>query len=145
MTHVTITTDGRCVGNPGPGGWAALLVYTNARDQRHARLLRGGQPATTNHRMELMAAIQALRAPTEPCQVTLVTDSQYLQTMATGGRARTNQNLVAERRQLLTHHHVTVPRVQAHAGHPENERVDRLARQEATRAREPSAGSSTRA
>ena len=69
---VTIHTDGGCAGNPGPGGWAALLQYGN-----HARELTGGEPATTNNRMELQAAISALRSLKEPCEVTVFTDSEY--------------------------------------------------------------------
>ena len=133
MKHVTIITDGSCLGNPGPGGWAALLVYTDARGHRHERVLCGGHPATTNNRMELQAALQALQALTEPCQITPITDSQYLQTMATGGQARANHDLVAELRQLLAQHQITVQHVYGHAGHPEHTRVDALARAEATR------------
>ena len=73
MKEVTIHTDGGCEGNPGPGGWAAVLEHGV-----HKKELAGGEPATTNNRMELQAAISALRALTEPCQVTLFTDSVYV-------------------------------------------------------------------
>jgi len=74
MKHVEIHTDGACLGNPGPGGWAALL-----RHQGTERELVGGEPDSTNNRMELMAAIRALEALREPCRVELHTDSQYVQ------------------------------------------------------------------
>ena len=73
MKEVEIHTDGSCLGNPGPGGWAAVL-----RHQGRERELSGGEALTTNNRMELMAAIMALEALTEPCQITLQTDSQYV-------------------------------------------------------------------
>ena len=73
MKKVCIYTDGACSGNPGPGGWAAILSYNG-----HERELSGGEPATTNNRMELIAAISALEALKEPCEVELWTDSQYL-------------------------------------------------------------------
>ena len=74
MKELTLFTDGSCLGNPGPGGWACILQYG-----KHERILRGGEPRTTNNRMELMAAINGLRALTEMCSVTVITDSQYLQ------------------------------------------------------------------
>jgi ribonuclease HI len=73
LRNVTIHTDGACDGNPGPGGWAAVLRFGE-----HVRELTGGEPATTNNRMELQAAISALSALKEPCEVTLFTDSEYL-------------------------------------------------------------------
>ena len=74
MKEVTLFTDGSCLGNPGPGGWACILRY-----RKHERILRGVEPHTTNNRMELVAAITGLRALTEMCRVTVITDSQYLQ------------------------------------------------------------------
>ena len=74
MKEVTLFTDGSCLGNPGPGGWACILRYG-----KHERILRGVEPHTTNNRMELVAAINGLRALTEACRVTVITDSQYLQ------------------------------------------------------------------
>ena len=73
MKKVTIYTDGACSGNPGPGGWGAILSYNG-----HTKELSGGDPATTNNRMELMGAISALEALTEPCEVELYSDSKYL-------------------------------------------------------------------
>ena len=73
MKQVTIYTDGACSGNPGPGGWGAILRYG-----AHEKELSGGEPATTNNRMELLGAITALQSLREPCQVSLYTDSQYL-------------------------------------------------------------------
>ena len=73
MKQVTIYTDGACSGNPGPGGWGAILRYG-----AHEKELSGGEPSTTNNRMELLGAITALQSLREPCQVTLYTDSQYL-------------------------------------------------------------------
>ena len=72
MKELTLFTDGSCLGNPGPGGWACILQYG-----KHERILRGGEPRTTNNRMELMAAINGLKALTEVCSVTVITDSQY--------------------------------------------------------------------
>ena len=74
MKEVTLFTDGSCLGNPGPGGWACILRYG-----KHERILRGVEPHTTNNRMELVAAINGLRALTEACRVTAITDSRYLQ------------------------------------------------------------------
>ena len=74
MKEVTLFTDGSCLGNPGPGGWACILRYG-----KHERILRGVEPHTTNNRMELVAAINGLRVLTEACRVTVITDSQYLQ------------------------------------------------------------------
>ena len=74
MKEVTLFTDGSCLGNPGPGGWACILRYG-----KHERILRGVEPHTTNNRMELVAAINGLRALTEACRVTTITDSRYLQ------------------------------------------------------------------
>jgi len=131
MKHITIFTDGSCKGNPGPGGWAAILQYLDARGQRHEKVLSGGIAETTNNRAELTAAIQALSVLKEPCQVDLYTDSQYLVTVTTGGKARANLDLVTELRALMTRHRVTVHHVEGHNGHPENERADRLAQEAA--------------
>jgi len=127
MKHVTIYTDGSCKGNPGPGGYGAILQYEDDQGRRHEKAISGGIAHTTNNRAELLAAIQALRALKEPCQVELYTDSQYLVTVATGGQARANLDLIAELRALMQTHQVTVQRIAGHNGHPENERADRLA------------------
>lgn len=142
---VEVHTDGACLGNPGPGGWAALLRYG-----RHERELVGGEPATTNNRMELMAAIMALESLSEPCTVTLFTDSQYVRQGITewmpgwirrgwktaGGDAVKNRDLW-ERLQAAAHRHTIDWRwVKGHSGDPDNERVDGLARDEALRFRQ---------
>ena len=136
--RVEIFTDGACSGNPGPGGWGAVLRY-NGTDKE----LRGGEPATTNNRMELMAAIRALEALKRPMPVTLTTDSQYVKNGMTqwlaGWKARgwktadkkpvKNVDLWQRLEAALAPHDVRWPWVQGHAGHPENERADALARQ----------------
>lgn len=127
MKHVTIYTDGSCKGNPGPGGYGAILQYADSHGRKHERAISGGIAETTNNRAELTAAIQALSALKEPCVVDLYTDSQYLVTVATGGRAKANLDLVTELRALMSRHQVTVHHVEGHNGHPENERADRLA------------------
>lgn len=140
MKQITINADGSCLGNPGPGGWAALLRFGSIE-----RELSGGEAHTTNNRMELMAAIMALEALTEPCQVTLVTDSQYVrkgitewlpgwirkQWKTAGGGAVKNRELW-ERLQAATLRHTIQWRwVKGHSGDPDNERVDLLARDQA--------------
>ena len=139
---VEIHTDGACLGNPGPGGWAALL-----RCQGRERELVGGEADTTNNRMELMAAICGLEALTESCVVTLQTDSQYVRQGITtwmanwvrrgwktaGGDPVKNRDLW-ERLNLATRNHKIDWRwVKGHSGDPDNERVDVLARDEAIR------------
>lgn len=134
---MTAYTDGACLGNPGPGGWAVVLVYGS-----HRRELSGGFRRTTNNRMELMAAIKALEALTQPCRVTLVSDSEYLINGIRKGWARRwrdrgwkrsgstitpNWELWARLLELAERHRVQVRWVQGHAGHVENERCDELA------------------
>jgi ribonuclease HI len=135
---VTIYTDGACRGNPGPGGWGAILI-SGARE----RELCGGERATTNNRMEMMAAIQALEALNKPCRVELHTDSQYLRTGITewlaGWKARgwrtaakapvKNEDLWRRLDEARARHQVEWRWVKGHAGHPLNERADALARQ----------------
>lgn len=136
LPRVTIYTDGACSGNPGPGGWAALLRYDG-----HEKVLSGGEPETTNNRMELTAALQALQTLKRSCQIDFHTDSQYLRKGITewlpGWRARNwrrkggslaNQDLWQELDTVIKKHHITWHWVRAHAGEPYNERVDRLAR-----------------
>lgn len=136
MRHVTVFTDGACAGNPGPGGWAAILV-----DEAGRRELSGYVPATTNNRMELTAAIEALRALLAPSAVDLHTDSQYLRTGMAEWLARWKRNgwRTAARKpvknedlwrlldDLAATHQVRWHWVRGHDGHPENERCDELA------------------
>jgi len=141
---VEIHTDGACLGNPGPGGWAALLRH-NGRE----RELAGGEQSTTNNRMELLAAIMALEALKAPCTVDLSTDSQYVQKgisewlpgwirrgwKTAGGQPVKNQDLWERLDAAARPHRVRWLWVKGHAGHPENERVDQLARAEAEKLR----------
>lgn len=136
LPKVKIYTDGACRGNPGPGGWAALLRYGP-----HEKILTGSENDTTNNRMELTAAIQALNSLTKPCQVDIYTDSEYLRKGITewmenwrvrgwkrkGGKLA-NVELWRDLDQAVQEHKVTWHWVRGHAGHPENEKVDRLAR-----------------
>jgi ribonuclease HI len=137
QTQVTIFTDGACLGNPGPGGWAALL-----RSGKHEKIIQGNEDQTTNNRMELMAALQALKSLTRPCQVDLYTDSEYLRRGITewmeNWRARgwkrkggslANVELWQALDTVVKEHQIKWHWVRGHAGHPENERVDHLARQ----------------
>lgn len=144
MKAVEIHTDGACLGNPGPGGWAALLRY-GAKE----RELVGGEPMTTNNRMELMAAIVGLETLTEPCEVALYTDSQYVRQGITewianwvrrnwktaGGDPVKNRDLWERLHAAAQRHRIEWHWVKGHAGNPDNERVDVLARDEATRQR----------
>jgi ribonuclease HI len=135
---ITIWTDGACSGNPGPGGWGAIL-----RGRGHEKELNGGEPATTNNRMELKAAIEALGALKQPSTVDLYTDSQYVRGGITGWMTgwkrngwRTadkkpvkNMELWQQLDEATARHEVRWHWVKGHAGHPENERADLLARQ----------------
>ena len=134
---VVIYTDGACSGNPGPGGWGAILI-----SGEHRRELCGGEGATTNNRMELTAAIRALAALKRPCKVELHTDSQYVRQGITewlaGWKARgwrtaakapvKNEDLWRELDSARARHDVAWRWVKGHAGHPLNERADELAR-----------------
>jgi len=136
MKSIEIYTDGACLGNPGPGGWGALLRYKNIE-----RELSGGEPLTTNNRMELMGAIAALEALSEPCEIVLHTDSQYVRQGITewlrnwvrrgwktaGGGAVKNQDLWQRLQVACERHRIDWQWVKGHSGHPENERVDALA------------------
>jgi ribonuclease HI len=137
MTDVTIFTDGACRGNPGPGGWGAILISGGAE-----REICGGEPATTNNRMELTAAIEALGALKRPCRVELHTDSQYVKNgitewlrlwKARGWRtyskgAVKNEDLWRRLDEAASRHQIDWRWVKGHAGHPLNERADALAR-----------------
>ena len=137
MKQVEIFTDGACSGNPGPGGWGAVLRYGSAEKE-----LSGGAADTTNNRMELSAVIAALSALKEPCKVTLTSDSKYVIDAVTKGWAKKwqangwvksdkkpalNADLWEKLLTLLEKHDVRFVWVKGHAGHPENERCDRLA------------------
>ena len=155
--QVVIYTDGACSGNPGPGGWGAILIYGDKKKE-----LKGGEPATTNNRMELMAAIQALEALTKPCKVELHTDSQYVQKgihewihgwkrrgwltadkkpvknddlwkrrgwKTADNKPVKNDDLWRRLDEARSRHNVTWRWVKGHAGHELNERADALARQ----------------
>lgn len=137
MKRVEIFTDGACSGNPGPGGWGAVLRCNGTE-----REISGGAANTTNNRMELSGVIEALRLLKEPCEVTLYSDSKYVCDAITKGWAKgwqknnwrkadkkpaLNTDLWEALLALLQQHKVTVNWVKGHAGHPENERCDRLA------------------
>ena len=118
----TIVVDGSCSGNPGPGGWAAILLHGEAE-----KVISGGAAMTTNNRMELTAVVAALRALKRPCEVVVVTDSEYVRLALTDGKMKANGDLVEEARRLAAGHAIEVQRVSGHAGHLLNERADRLA------------------
>ena len=137
MKQVTIYTDGACSGNPGPGGWGAILRYG-----AHEKELSGGEPSTTNNRMELMAAIAGLEALNRPCEIELYSDSQYLvnafnQHWIEGwikkgwkrGKNEEVKNVDLWKRLLAAKepHQISFFWVKGHNGHPENERCDFLA------------------
>lgn len=137
MKHIDIFADGSCRGNPGPGGWAALLRY-----QGKEKEISGGELASTNNRMELMAAIQALASLKEPCRVDFFTDSQYVQKGITewlaswkkrnwrsaGNKPVKNVELWQQLEKETLRHHIRWHWVRGHSGHVENERVDGLAK-----------------
>ncbi len=137
---VEIHSDGACLGNPGPGGWACLLRY-----EKQERELAGGEILTTNNRMELMAAIQGLEALKSPCNVSLYSDSQYVLKginewmpnwlkrgwKNSAGEPVKNQDLWQRLQSAASIHKVKWNWVKGHNGHPDNERVDELAREQA--------------
>ena len=137
MKEIKIYTDGACLGNPGPGGWGAVLEYGE-----HKKELSGGEKDTTNNKMELTAVIKALSALKEPCKVTLTTDSKYVCDSVTKGwvyswqknnwrkadkKPALNIELWEQLLPLLQTHQVEFVWVKGHAGHPQNERCDALA------------------
>jgi len=142
MPELFAYTDGACSGNPGPGGWGALLVAREGETVMKERALSGGEAETTNNRMELLAAIAALEALERPSKITLVTDSAYVKNGLTGwitGWKRNgwktaakkpvkNEDLWRRLDEAAARHDVTWEWVKGHAGHPENERADELAR-----------------
>ncbi|MCH9770413.1 MAG: ribonuclease HI [Gammaproteobacteria bacterium] len=136
LPKIEIFTDGACRGNPGPGGWGALLRCNGKEKQ-----ISGSEPQTTNNRMELLAAIKALESLKQPCEVILTTDSQYVQKGMTewlsnwkqrGWRTRNNKpvknvDLWQALDQAVLRHKMTWHWVRGHSGHPENELADQLA------------------
>ncbi len=136
MKPVQLITDGACIGNPGPGGWACILRYGD-----HTRELFGSDPETTNNRMELTAAIQGLRAMKEACEVEIVTDSEYVKNGITkwihgwkrngwktsSRKPVVNQDLWTELDQQVTRHRTRWTWTKGHAGHEDNNRCDELA------------------
>ncbi len=146
---VEIYTDGACSGNPGPGGWGAVLRTRGAEKELH-----GGEGATTNNRMELLAVIRALEALKGRCRVELYTDSQYVQKGISewihnwkrrGWKTASkepvkNEDLWRQLDMLAAGHDVTWNWVRGHAGHPENERADELARRGIASLRQARAG-----
>ncbi len=139
MKKIVIHTDGGCHGNPGPGGWAATLAYGH-----HVREVSGGEPATTNNRMEMQAAIKALEALKESCEVEVFTDSKYLMDGVTswlagwkkkGWRINSkkplkNEDLWRALDAAVSRHEVQWKWLKGHAGHAGNERCDQLANEE---------------
>jgi len=142
VTRLYAFTDGACSGNPGPGGWGALLQAMDGDRVVKERELSGGEAATTNNRMELLAAIAALESLTRPSSITIVTDSAYVKNGITawlhgwkrnGWRTAArkpvkNEDLWRRLDAAQMRHDVTWEWVKGHAGHPENERADALAR-----------------
>jgi ribonuclease HI len=143
--HVIIYTDGGCQGNPGIGAWAAVL-----RSGKHSKEISGGEPATTNNRMELRAAIESLRALTKPCRIELHTDSQYVRNGITqwlagwkrnGWRTKDkkpvkNADLWQALDTATAPHEITWKWVKGHAGVPDNERCDTLANEKMAQIRQ---------
>ena len=143
MKQVEIHTDGSCSGNPGPGGWAAVLRFG-----QHRKEISGGFAPTTNNRMEIIAVLRALELLTEPCCVDLYTDSQYVSKAIRDGWLKgwiargwitsakkpvKNRDLWERMAELLERHQVSFHWLKGHAGHKENERCDELARTESAK------------
>ena len=144
VKQVTLTTDGACIGNPGPGGWAFILRYGE-----HSKERAGGASATTNNRMEIQATIEGLKALKEPCEVLLISDSQYLLNGVLSWRFKwrdkgwmrkpkggqetpvLNSDLWKELDALADIHKITGQWVKGHSGHKDNERCDKLAQAQA--------------
>ncbi|SMY06459.1 ribonuclease HI [Flavimaricola marinus] len=143
MPELFAYTDGACSGNPGPGGWGALLIAREGDTVVKERPLSGGEAHTTNNRMELLGAINALESLSKPSAITIVTDSAYVKGGITewiagwkrrGWKTSTNkpvknEDLWRRLEAAAARHTVTWEWVKGHAGHPENERADELARQ----------------
>ena len=142
MPDLFAYTDGACSGNPGPGGWGCLMIAREGDTIVKQKDLNGGAPATTNNQMELLAAISALESLTKPSKITIVTDSAYVKDGITSwihgwkkkgwktaaGKPVKNEDLWKRLDAATQDHQVTWQWVKGHAGHPENERADELAR-----------------
>jgi ribonuclease HI len=142
MVELLAYTDGACSGNPGPGGWGAVLVARDDGREIRRRTLKGGEALTTNNRMELTAAIEALEALARATSITVVTDSSYLRDGVTrwihgwkrkgwrtaDGKPVKNEDLWRRLDAAAARHDVVWEWVRGHAGHPENEEADALAR-----------------
>ncbi|SNZ07960.1 ribonuclease HI [Persephonella hydrogeniphila] len=140
MKKVKIFTDGSSLGNPGPGGWCALLRYN-----KHEKILKGGKRSTTNNEMEIKAVLEALKALKEPCEVELYTDSQYIEKAikewihnwtknnwkTSSKKDVAHKDMWQEIYRLINIHQVKPVWVKAHAGHKENELCDKIAKEEA--------------
>ena len=141
MKQVEIFADGACRGNPGPGGWGAILRYKGRE-----KAIRGGENPTTNNRMELTAVIEAVRMLKEPCEITLVSDSKYVCDALekrwvyawkqkgwkkADGKSALNTDLWETLLELLEPHTLRIEWIKGHAGHPENEACDHMATEEA--------------
>lgn len=147
MKKVIIYTDGSCLGNPGPGGWAAILMLP---DTDYRREIGGGFRLTTNNRMEITATLEALAALNQPCEVELHSDSQYLCNAVKKGWLQSWERANWQRRgkgipnadlwrrliALMKSHRISFNWLRGHAGHPENERCDQIARNFAARRNE---------
>ncbi|PLS19909.1 ribonuclease HI [Neptunicoccus cionae] len=143
MPELFAYTDGACSGNPGPGGWGAMLIARDGDTILKTRELNGGEPETTNNRMELLAAINALEALEKPSTITLVTDSNYVKDGITkwifgwkkngwktaAKKPVKNEELWKALDAATKRHNITWKWIKGHAGHAENERADELARQ----------------
>lgn len=149
MKHVHLFSDGSCLGNPGPGGWAAILRLVTSGQERE---LSGGFARTTNNRMEILSVLEGLKALKEPCLVEVYSDSQYVCNAIRKGwlsswrksnwiksdkKPVKNRDLWEALVPQLVRHQVTFHWLRGHAGHPENERCDALARAEAGRPGQP--------
>lgn len=129
MNHVSIYTDGSCIGNPGPGGWACVLL---SKKQGLRKEITGSERHTTNNAMELRAAIEGLRALKNPCSVQVWSDSRYLVDGGNGkNRIKAHPELWEELNSLASSHKVRFSWLKGHFGHPENERCDELAKESA--------------
>ena len=135
MKKIEIFTDGSSLGNPGPGGWCAILRYKN-----HEKILRGGEAHTTNNRMELFAVIEALKALKEPCEINLYSDSEYVLNAISKWlnnwvkkdfKKVKNEDLWREFIEVSKNHKINTIWVKGHSGHKENEICDKIAKEEA--------------